>query len=60
MADLCAQPGEQRRLDECRADGFTDATDPAITLQTVVLLAGNRVFVVGVGDSAGHATTADA
>jgi hypothetical protein len=42
------------------ADGFTDATDPSITLQTVVLLTGNRVFVVGIGDPAGQATPAEA
>jgi len=42
------------------ADGFTDATDPALTLQTVVLVSGNRVFVVGLGDPAGQATPAQA
>jgi hypothetical protein len=42
------------------ADGFTDTTDKAITLQTVVLLRGHRVFVVGIGDPTGGATTSDA
>lgn len=42
------------------ADGFTDTTDPALTLQTVVLLSGDRVFVVGIGDPANQATPADA
>jgi hypothetical protein len=42
------------------ADGFTDSTDPALTLQTVVFLSGNRVFVVGVGDPAGQASPDDA
>ncbi len=42
------------------ADGFTDTTDKAVTLQTVVLLRGRRVFVVGIGDPSGGATTTDA
>ena len=42
------------------ADGFTDATDKAVTLQTVVLLRGKRVFVIGIGDPSGGATPSDA
>jgi hypothetical protein len=42
------------------ANGFTDSSDASVVLQTVVFWRGARIYVVGIGDPTGSATTEQA